>query len=401
MNNIEGPFRKGPANAQGASATHTRARTSHTGASAVDGIDASPLADAIEELAPLFSSRVQERRLSERFADVDPDTEESASERDALLHDLAPHAGQGAPGAPPSEALLELARRILLRPGRARQLVDRLGDDPSGQYVTLLAIADLIGQGAIGPDPSGRAEAQLREAAAELLAANRGAVLADMNTAAAARRLGAGADAFRHAYRDTVLGGGGLPQVLRALLDATPGDAGDDFLQVLQSTRAAIGLDVAAARPSTDPTRLHALVSDLYNLEVIATVIDRCRQLGDMLVQRFGIPAIRATALTADLVGLSGDRWTDTARLKRLAERFNAAGDPACQVQFIGATGRILRQLPPKVFDSAETRDALLDTVQVALDAAIEDEENAVDGKRARSTPTSPDDTARPPEARP
>ncbi len=381
MNNIEGPFRKSPANAQGNATTHARARMSHTGSLAPDGADASPLADAIEELAPLFSSRARERRLSERFADIDPDPEESAFGRDALRQELAPHAGHGAAGDAPSEALLALARRILRRPGRSRQLVDDLGDDASGQYITLLEIADLIAQGAIGADPSGTAEAQVREAAAELLAANRGEVLADLNTAAAARTLGAGAGAFRHAYRDAILGGGGLTQILRSLLEATPGDAGDDFMQVLQSTRTAIGLDVAAARPSTDPTRLHTLISDLYNLEVIATVVDRCKQLGERLAGRFRIPAIRATALTADLVGLSGDRWADTTRLKRLAERFHATGEPACQVQFIAATGSILRQLPLKIFESNEARDALLDTVQVALDAAVEDEESAADAQ--------------------
>ena len=366
----------------GARAAPTHAHRGHTsGAQTLALAVLNPMSlinDSADELMQSLSGLVQERSLRERRVTADG-AGGALSREQAMAMLLAMQQGQAGDGAKQGEGeMLVLARRVLGQPGQARQWVQAEGGDASSQYLTMLELVELIREGAAGPDPSGRALEALHDAMAELLAEHGQAIRADLNTFDAAAQLGSAAQtqAFRSAYRDVVVGATSTAATLKHLLGAVEGGSGDDYTKVLETLRNALGLDLAAARPSTDPVRLQNLVSDLYHLKVISTVVDQSQRLSATLVKRHGIAGFPATRLAGDLVALSDERWVDASRLTRLADRCHAAEPPACRVGFLTTARQLMRELPPTVFPSPEGRQSLLDTFQVAIDQAIEREED-------------------------
>ena len=336
----------------------------------------SVIADAAAELTQGLSSKVQERSIQERRVStggrLDRMSRESLQEALQKLQGGKPGQGGGAGG------VLALARRVLKQPAFARQLVrEHLGGEASNQYLTLLEVAELIRDGSAGHDTNGEAYEAVREAAAQLLAENEDAIRADLNTleASASLKTPEESAAFREAYRDSVLASESLSQTLQHILKIVSDGRGSDFDRVLETLRSALGMDLAAARPSTETTRLQFLVSDLSHLKVINTVIDQCAKLGQTLTQRHGMSAYKAAELASDLVSLSGERWVDSSRVSRLAERFGASQPTACMIDFLTGVREHLRAMPVQVFPTPESRQSLLDAAQMAIDDAIEREE--------------------------
>ena len=341
----------------------------------------SVLNNSQKELTQSLSGRVQEKDLRERKAsNSDPNQAMGRAQMAAMLMAMK-KTDKAQKGEGGNNQLRELAKLIQKDPSKARQVVRQQGGDATTQYLTLLEVAALIAEGTGEPDPGAVAQTAVREAAAELLAEYGNAIWADINTFESAEKLSelSGRDqdagAFRVAYRDSVLGSASLNDTLRSLLNANNEGQGADFTRMLDTMMQALGLDLAATRPSTDPTRLQAMVSDLFHLKVISTVIDQCATLADTLSERHGTPKFLASGMTADLVALSGERWVDASRVGNLADKYGLSEPLAAQVQFIAGSRKALSELPVQVFQSPEARDAVLGAAQGALDRAIDKEE--------------------------
>lgn len=337
----------------------------------------SVIADAAAELTQGLSSKVQERSIQDRRVSTGGGLDRMSREalQSALQKLQGGKAGQSGGGA---AGMLALARRILKQPAFARQLVrEHLGGESSSQYLTLLEVAELIRDGSAGLDSNGQAYEAVREAAAQVLAEDEDLIAADLNTLQASASLNSPqeAAAFREAYRDSVLASESLSQTLQHILKVVSEGQGSDFDRVLETLRTALGMDLAAARPSTETTRLQLMVSDLSHLKVINTVIDQCAKLGQTLVQRHGMSAYKPAELASDLVSLSGERWVDSSRMTRLAERYGASRPTACAIDFLTGVREHLRAMPTQVFPTPEARQSLLDAAQMAVDDAIEREE--------------------------
>ncbi len=338
----------------------------------------SVLQDSADEMSRSLSSKVQERSLKDRRVSVGAGLDELSRERQlAMLRQLMRGHGGHEGSDPTAQHLLDLARRILKQPHFARQLVKEQGGDATTQYLCLLEVAALIADGQAGADPGGAAADLVREAAAQLLAEDAEFIRADLNTFDLSEAIGEpqAAAAFRSAYRDVVLASDSINATLQHLLRAVNEGTGLVFDKVLDSTKAALGADLAAARPSTDRVRLQHLVTDLYHLKVISTVIDQCGKLAQTLQSRHGVSSIKPAELASDLISLSNERWVDSSRIARLADRFGVTRSPSAKVDFLSGARDHLRQLPPVVFSSPEARQSLLDAAQTAIDDAIAAEE--------------------------
>ena len=338
----------------------------------------SVIADAASELTQSLSSKVQERSIRDRRVSTGGVYEGlSREEVMAALRQL--RGGQDGKEGENAQSMLALARRVLKQPAFARQLVqEHTGGDSSSQYLSLLEVAELIRDGSAGQDPGGMALEAVMEAAHQLMAEDADLIHADLNTLKASSSLPSPEQsaAFRTAYRDSVLASDSLGDTLQHILKVVSAGQEGDFDRVLDTLREALGLDLAAARPSTEAPRLHYLVSDLSHLKVIGTVIDSCAKLGKTLGQRHGMPAFKASDLASDLVSLSGERWVDASRVSRLADRYGASRPAACTVDFLTGLKENLRQMPVQVFASPEARQTVLDAAQMAIDDAIEREES-------------------------
>ncbi len=336
---------------------------------------ASVLADAADELTQQLSTKAEEKSLRERrIGKADNKSSLHSAEFHALLLALqSEHQNE----EQQEEQLLALARRIQRQPARARQEAARLHKDASAQYLSLLEVAQLLREGQL-TDVGGRALAAVEDAADELEAEHGDAIWADINVLKASQEHqnsldepGA-AQAFRQTYKEAVLGAADLSSTLRALLDTHKDRKAAAFTQVLQDMVKAMGADLAAVRPSRDPVKLQALLSDLYHLGVIATVLETCDELGRTLQTQFNTLPIRTSELTSELAGLSAERWVDTARFDSLARQHRCDAPASCKVAFLAGIRRALKELPFQVFPSSEARQSVLDAAQLALDRATD-----------------------------
>jgi type III secretion protein W len=218
---------------------------------------------------------------------------------------------------------------------------------------------------------------QLEDALEELEHEAGPQIAAGLNTAQAAAEFAPTAEGvqnFQRAYADIVLGESSFAQTLLVVLRRLAGAEGEDFARGLQALLNALGADLQAVRPSADPARLRALVSDIYQIEVAGTVLEGCTQLSQSIARSFGIGGVVPMELMQELVTLTGERWVSTQRLRALAERFRIEMLKA-RIAFHTGNKGLLRKMPVKVFVDGDARLALLGCVQTLLDEEVAEEE--------------------------
>lgn len=127
--------------------------------------------------------------------------------------------------------------------------------------------------------------------------------------------------------------------------------------------------------PSTQLSRLNALVSDLYKLEVMITALESCAEIASAMNSR-GYMAVARDPLLTDIVAITDSRWVDANTIEGLAAK--RAVDPLPdRIDFLKSVRNIFRQFPVHSYPDKETRDAVLDANQAALDINIAKEDEA------------------------
>ena len=127
--------------------------------------------------------------------------------------------------------------------------------------------------------------------------------------------------------------------------------------------------------PSTQLSRLNALVSDLYKLEVMITALESCAEIASAMNSR-GYMAVARDPL-AD--GHRGHHGQPMGRRQhhRGAGRETRRGPVARPDRLLKSVRNIFRQFPVHSYPDKETRDAVLDANQAALDINIAKEDEA------------------------
>jgi type III secretion protein W len=203
-------------------------------------------------------------------------------------------------------------------------------------------------------------------------------IRADLNTVNTAAGFGRGdparIDAFQTSYRDAVLGHSDLAGMLKGALERF-GDS--DYRSTVQHLIRALGDDLAATRGSSvEPARLHAVLQDLYLMEVLATMLDGCQALAQKMSSEHALPAPAAGNLLQDAVAVSGERWNNAGRFGAIADKY-AAHAPAPRIAFLSGMKTMVRNMPIKVFADPDARSNVLEAAQGALDAAVALEEES------------------------
>ena len=175
---------------------------------------------------------------------------------------------------------------------------------------------------------------------------------------------------FQATYRDIVLGEASLARTLDLALQRF---GSQDVGRGLKSLIGALGQDLAATRPSTDASRLQSLLTDMYHLEVAATVLESCGELSDKLAGQ-GEKPLDSSKLMRDMVGLTGEKWVSESRFTKLAQD-HGVQTPTGAIAFLNGTRGMLRDLPVQIYADADTRQNLMNALQGALDTAIDAEE--------------------------
>src|SRR5262249_37685771 len=135
--------------------------------------------------------------------------------------------------------------------------------------------------------------------------------------------------------------------------------------------------DLAATRgTSAQPSRLHAVLQDLYQMEVLATMLDGCQGLTTKMSKEYGLPPAKPGDLLQDLVSASGERWSNATRFSAIADKYSVPA-PNARVTFLTQIRLLVRNMPPKVFVDTDARTNVLDAAQGALDDAVALEEES------------------------
>ncbi|MBJ7263407.1 MAG: type III secretion system gatekeeper subunit SctW [Burkholderiaceae bacterium] len=324
--------------------------------------EVSSLTDAAEELSLHMAEKTEQKHHSERKVKSDRPVE--LMEVDDILESM-----QNSQDGDAQAKLDTLIGKLMSGQGSPRQAASETFSDITQQY---LGLQYALHKGEEEGAPAELLES-IRDALSDLEVESGPRIRAGLNALSSAATFAPdaqGVERFLGTYRDIVLGESSLSKTLGMALENF---GGQDIARGLEQLVAALGQDLAATRPSTEPARLQALTSDLYQLQIAVTVLEGGHELAATL-QSKNLARVEPELLMRDLVGLTGESWISEARFTTMA-RQHGADSAEGRVAFLSGTKAMLRELPVPVFPDADTRQAHLNAVQDALDIAIDEEE--------------------------
>ncbi|HSW06944.1 type III secretion system gatekeeper subunit SctW, partial [Aquabacterium sp.] len=270
--------------------------------------DAGPSTDAAEEMSMHFAESVEEEAFDQESIEARDDLQVMSAEQ-VMGYLRAAHQGAEA------DKLVAQAKRLVESSGHPGVMARQGFPDPTQQF---LALQYALQQGQRDGAPADRLQA-LRDALADLDDDHGAQIRTRLNTVAVIGAQGTDSAAvaeLQQTYEDLVLGAPTLAKTLDLALARFGSQAYASGLKMLV---AALGADLAAARPSTSMVRLQSLLQDLYQLEVVQTVLDGADELSRALAQRHGHEGLDAQALVRELVSLTTERWVNSARFESWA----------------------------------------------------------------------------------
>ncbi|WP_415787911.1 type III secretion system gatekeeper subunit SctW [Bordetella tumulicola] len=319
------------------------------------------LMESAEEITFHMAHKIEDKLHSERKIRGETPVDEITTES------ILAHMAQ-AYEADAQAKLNEIAAGILAGRTDPQLAATTFSSDRTQQY---LALQYVLRRGRENAAPDDIL-ASLLDALSELEIQHGPSIRAGINTidaAAAFAQTPSEVTQFQATYRDVVLGEATLAKTLAMALSRF---GGERIAEGLKKLIQALGLDLAAARPSVSTHRIHALLQDMYHLEVAVTILDGCRDMGARLTA-----SARATfdpeRLMHELVDISGEKWVPESRFSGLMNDHGVQTLPD-SITFLKSVRRLLSDLPVQIYPDHEAREFALEAAQFALDSAIDKE---------------------------
>jgi len=184
---------------------------------------------------------------------------------------------------------------------------------------------------------------------------------------------------FIEGYSELVESSGGFSQTFEQLISRYKPI---ELLSVLPLMKQALGDDIRADLRSTDKIKLEFLLNEIAYMQISSNFL---KLGGDLIagLQRLFYAEKKPSPFTTDeqkfllaLIKTVSGGWVSPSQFDRLASELSLDDGPPT-IYFLHGTKHLLRELPFKVFTDDESRSAVLEAVQTALDHAIEREEAA------------------------
>lgn len=319
------------------------------------------LAESAEEVSLHMAHKIEDKLHAERK--VRGETPVAEITIDSILAHIAQTHEEDA-----QAKLEQFAARILSGELDPREALNHFSENVVRQY---LALQYALHKGRRNRAPEDLL-AELVDVLSELEQKHGAAIRAGLNTIDAATAYAHDAidvAKFQSAYQDVVLGEATLSKTLTMALSRF---GGRRIAEGLKNLILALGMDLSAASPSVSPERIHALIKDMYLLEVAVTILDGCRDLADRLTTA-ARDSFDNERLMQEVVGISGDKWISEARFVSLADSHGIAA-LTDRIAFLAGVRTVLKDLPTQIYLDHEARAAVLDAAQNALDDAIDQE---------------------------
>ncbi|MBC05426.1 type III secretion system gatekeeper subunit SctW [Thalassospira sp.] len=201
-------------------------------------------------------------------------------------------------------------------------------------------------------------------------------IRAGFNIASTASLFGAGnserTQSFRDCYRGLIEEGQTLAQSFSGICERF---GRDELPNAVEKLLRAVGDDLSAQGPSSEPVLLKSLIDELYAVEVIGTGLEQCDMLSENMERRFGCDSVEPVAVMQGLLDIAAAGWTTKDSFNRLLNDSGVAETEA-QIGFLQEIKTVVREMPLRAFADQEAKDKVMMALQESLDDVIEREED-------------------------
>ena len=332
---------------------------------------AAELQDAAEELTFGESERVEKKLSRRKLRSGDGARSVAMEQAQKYLREV--------PDLERNQKLSEFVKSILARgrppnPDELRQLAREFSDDATHQFLALASAKEqAVEQNA---DPA--LGAALDEAISTLEGESGPAIQAGLNVSAVAQRFAdkeiGDIQQLRDFYREVVLDCEDINDAYQRVVKDHPGKSFDEAVRFMLK---ALGADLAAGTRTVSKVRLKQIMDDMYQLKSLNSVHEQCEDLIRRVQRNFdATPAATASRdVMSELLTAQNRAWQGADAFIHLPQKMGVRGDDA-EIYFLQGFKELVRFVPLKAFgDDMTKRDRVMNSVQLALDLAIDNED--------------------------
>lgn len=348
--------------------------------------EASKLSDAAEEIGMSVAHRADKKTLGQREIRQGQGSMLNAIARIADYYDKLPNM----PSEDKLRALveqLETFEDLLFNGGRGDggmptkedilAALQNFDGDVSHQFAALEIARDHFEAAGASPELLGlldaaRGEYERTDVARDVRAGFAAAQVADRM----AQTLETDPGAVRDTYRSLLRESGNIGQIFDALSKL---DLSKKFTEVLDTFMSIAGQDLASTGPSSDPTFLHGLMTELGKLKKIKTVFEESQSLisqTDRPLPRGERGKAEATDITSRLLNFASKMAASLQDARGLLGGYSSAS-PETQVVFANGLKGLHAMLPDDMMPSVQARQQQVATLMTLLGSLVNAEEEA------------------------
>lgn len=186
---------------------------------------------------------------------------------------------------------------------------------------------------------------------------------------------------FHEGYNDVISETSSFSDVFSKLLNHY---TLSELITILPRMKQALAEDLASDKQSTEKVKLESLLTELSYMHISSTLIEMVEKLASSHARIYGNTGamkqdIDQQKLLISITKIISGGWISSSQFERLAAEHNIP-EGAQSIYFLNGIKKILRDLPFKVTLDIESRNALIEAAQNAIEAAIEKEESAIYG---------------------
>ncbi len=157
-----------------------------------------------------------------------------------------------------------------------------------------------------------------------------------------------------------------------------------ELVNILPKLKQALAEDLAADNRSIEKIKLESLLSEISYMHISSTLIEMTNKLCTGLERIYHSKNhhpinIDQKKLLLSVTKIISGGWISSLQFEKLSVEHNVP-DGGPTIYFLNGLKQILRELPIKVMLDTESRSALIDAAQNAIESAIEKEESAIYG---------------------
>ena len=325
------------------------------------------LEDSAEELTFAHSEKV-EKKLAKRKM--------GKSELKTFAMEQAERYLNQVPDLEKSQKLADFAKQISqmeasTSPRQLQEFAKQSYQDASHQFLALSYARDqLQAEGADDEQIANLSKAitQLEEQHGPEI---RAGINISQNAAAAARQGVGKIQGLRDFYRDVVLD---YTSVTQAYTKVVKDHSGEKFMDAVGFLLSGLAAEVGKDSRSLPKSQLKAIMDDIYQLKLLGGMYHQCDALMDKVHDNYhSAQAKDGQALLQEILELKEKGWYSDQLVESIAGKLDIKPTDA-KIYFFNGLKDLIRLIPRKAFEDENKRTELMDSVQQALDTAIDQE---------------------------